>query len=77
MGTFCWRVGSVDRCLIDGLIRLRIIIPTEDVLIRWVDVGGVGLLVDERNDFIVVSDKRSCTWMSKEDVIAGMVVIEP
>ena len=62
IGTFCWRVGSVGRCLIDGLIRLRIIIPTEDVLIRWVNVGDVSLLVDrlgfpaegdERNDFIV------------------------
>ena len=68
------------------MIRLRIIIPTEDVLIRWVDVRDVSLLVDrlgfpaegdERNDFIVVSDKRSCTWMSKEDIVARMVVTEP
>jgi len=65
---------------------LGIVITEEDVLVRWVDVGGVGLLVDglgfpaewnEEYDFVVVSDERSCTWVSKEDVVAGVEIIEP
>jgi hypothetical protein len=55
-------------------------------LLGWVEVGCVGLLVDrlgfpakrdERYDFAVVSNERSCTWMSEEDDIAGMVIVEP
>jgi len=59
------------------------VIAAEDVLLGWVEVGCVGLLVDrlgfpakrdERYDFAVVSNERSCTWMSE---IAGMVIVEP
>jgi len=32
--------------LVDGWIGLGIVIATEDVVIRWVDVGGIGLLMD-------------------------------
>ena len=32
---------------------------------------------DERNDFVVVSNKRSCIRVSEEDVIAGVVIVEP
>ena len=55
-------------------------------MVGWVDVGGVCLLVDglgfpaewdEGYDFVVVSFERSCTWVSKEDVVAGVVIIEP
>ena len=65
IGTSYWRIGRAGRCLIDGAIRLRIIIPAEDVLVGWADVSCVGLLMDrigfpakwdERYDFVVVSD---------------------
>ena len=86
IGTFCRSVGRTGRCLIDGLVGLREVIAAEDVLIGWVDVGCVGLLVDrlgfpaewdERNDFVVVSNKRSCTRVSEEDVVDGAVIVEP
>jgi len=32
---------------------------------------------DERYDFVVVSDKRSCTRVSEEDIIARVVIVEP
>ena len=65
---------------------MGIVITAEDVLVRWVDVDGIGLLVDvlgfpvewdEGYDFVVVSDERSCTWVSKEEVVDGVVIIEP
>jgi hypothetical protein len=65
---------------------LREVIAAEDVLVGRVDVGCVGLLVDrlgfpaewdERYDLVVVSNKRSLTRMSEEDVIARVVIVEP
>jgi hypothetical protein len=72
--------------LVDGWIGLGIVIAAENVVVRWVDVGGIGLLMDglgfpaewdKGYDFVVVSDERSCTWVGKEDVVAGVVIIEP
>ncbi len=85
IGTFCRSVGRTGRFLIDGLVGLGKVITAEDVLVGWVDVSCVGLLADrlgfpaewdERYDIIVVSNKRSCTRVGEEDVIAGVVIVE-
>ena len=60
------------------MVGLGKVFTAEDVLLGWVDVGCVGLLVDrlgfpaewdERYDIVVVSNERSCTRVSEEDVI--------
>jgi hypothetical protein len=79
IGTFSRSIDRTGRCLID-------VIAAEDVIIGWVDVGYVGLLVDslgfptewdEGYDFVLVSDERSCTGVGEEDVIVGVVIVEP